>query len=181
MQCRSQRDAGDNMKSIRAKRNGKACCTEIAPADEAFPQLGRLDRFLALSDYQKEAVFRKFDRPIPMSKTRPLSAAERQQCEHAKQKVGRPRIGSGTQTISVTIEKDLLAWADAYAREKGLTRARLIGIALQSFQDDVRRYRLISNAYDKKNAARNGNHKNTTLRGSSAANGKAIGRKVRAG
>jgi hypothetical protein len=45
---------------------------------------------------------------------------------------GRPRIGKGAKRVLVTIEKDLLARADKFARKNGYTRAALIAHALQS-------------------------------------------------
>src|SRR4051812_29504233 len=130
-------------KDAKATRNGKpnAIATNARGRAKAgaAAALGPVDRFLALSDYEKEAVYRELDRPVPQSETRPMTAAERRRWEKAKRKVGRPKIGNGTAVVSVTVEKDLLAWADAYAREKGLSRARLVGIALESFRDNVRR------------------------------------------
>ena len=143
-----------------SKRNGTAGAAAAAG-------LGSIDRFLALSDYEKEEIFREFDRPLAPSQTRPLNAAERRQWERAKKKVGRPKIGAGTQAISITVEKNLLAWADEYANDKGLTRTRLISMALESLRDDVRRYRLIESVYDRKNTTSNG--KTQTVRRTSLA------------
>lgn len=113
-----------------------------------------VDQFLALSDYEKEAISREFDRPIHSSQMRPLTPAERRQWEKARRGRGRPKIGKGTQVVSITVEKDLLKWVDAYAKKIGFSRARLFGSALQEMRENVRRYRLISEAFDTK-AARN--------------------------
>lgn len=45
---------------------------------------------------------------------------------------GRPRIGKGAKRVLVTIERDLLARADKFARKNGYTRAALIAHALHS-------------------------------------------------
>ena len=112
-------------------------------------------QFLSLSDYEKEAIWRELDHAIDPSQTRPMTAAERRQWKNAKRKPGRPRLGKGTAVVSITVEKDLLRWVDAYAKKVGLSRARLIGSALESMRDNVRRYRLISDAFEKK-SGRNG-------------------------
>lgn len=139
------------MESTKAKRNGMPGDIRGNGTDRAAtPALGPVDRFMALSDDEKETIHRELDRPVPPSGTRPMTAAERRQWEKAKRKVGRPKIGKGTAVVSVTVERDLLAWADAYAKEKGLSRARLVGIALDSFRDGIRRYRLVSKAHDER-------------------------------
>ncbi len=55
----------------------------------------------------------------------------RQKLERAKRKPGRPVRGAGAKAISVTVEKSILARADALARKLGITRAQLIERALQ--------------------------------------------------
>ena len=54
----------------------------------------------------------------------------RQKLERAKRKRGRPVRGAGAKAISVTVEKSILARADALARKLGITRAQLIERAL---------------------------------------------------
>jgi hypothetical protein len=44
--------------------------------------------------------------------------------------MGRPKIGKGAKTISLTVEKDLLDQADAYAKQHGITRAKLVAQGL---------------------------------------------------
>jgi hypothetical protein len=128
-------------------------------------QLSPIDQFMALSDFEKEAIFLGFDRPIDEAQTREMTAAERRRWEKAKRTRGRPKIGKGTIAVSLTIEKELLRWIDSYAREKHLSRARLVGIALESFRENVGRYQRISDAYDKQlHGAWNGARKSTTSR-----------------
>jgi hypothetical protein len=91
-------------------------------------------KFNSLTPEEKEEVWRFYDRPIPLSETRPLTPAERRQLKQDKMKVGRPRIGTGTKIVSLTVEKGLLAWADAYAKQHGLSRARLVAQALESLR-----------------------------------------------
>jgi hypothetical protein len=91
--------------------------------------------FLALSDAQKQRVFERFA-PGKARRSQPLSAGERAQWERAKRGPGRRPTGEGAEPINVTIERGLLRRAVAYAVEKGLTRARLIAIALESLLPD---------------------------------------------
>jgi metal-responsive CopG/Arc/MetJ family transcriptional regulator len=51
--------------------------------------------------------------------------------EQAKCKRGRPRVGRGVRVISVSVERDLLARADALARRLNISRAALIARALR--------------------------------------------------
>ena len=51
--------------------------------------------------------------------------------EQAKRKRGRPRVGRGVRVISVSVERDLLARADALARRLNISRAALIARALR--------------------------------------------------
>ena len=90
------------------------------------------DQFMALSDAEKERVWESFNREIPRSETRPLSAAMRREWEKAKRRRGRPRSGEGAKPVYVTIERALLRRADNYAKAQGLTRAQLVAKGLMS-------------------------------------------------
>src|SRR5687767_8326440 len=46
--------------------------------------------------------------------------------------MGRPSIGNGSNTIALTVEKELLARADAYARKHGISRAKLVAQGLRA-------------------------------------------------
>ena len=89
--------------------------------------------FEALSDEQKEQVSTFLDREDLDKYFRPLTNAQRRRWDRIRRKPGRPKIGNGTKVVSVTVETDLLSRADAYAKAAGLTRARLVGLALESF------------------------------------------------
>jgi hypothetical protein len=47
--------------------------------------------------------------------------------------MGRPRIRRGVKVISLSVERDLLKKADAYANRSGLKRAKLLTRALCGF------------------------------------------------
>lgn len=94
-----------------------------------------IDKFLALSDEEKAAeVRRAADAP-----SRPLTVAERAEWKRvqaalkAKHKTrGRPVTGRGVKVISLSVEKELLARADAHAKRHGISRAQLVARGLQA-------------------------------------------------
>jgi hypothetical protein len=93
-----------------------------------------IDAFIALPDSEKERIFRKIEAETPeqrLTRSRALNARERAQWRRFK-KLGRPRIGDGAKTISLTVERDLLKRADAYAKRHGISRARLIAQGLHA-------------------------------------------------
>lgn len=93
-----------------------------------------IEAFLALSEAEREAVFNSFEPGRPRPEGQPLDADERArwQAATASRKRGRPASGEGAAAISVTMERGLLRRTDAYAKRTGLTRARLIAIALEN-------------------------------------------------
>lgn len=95
--------------------------------------------FDALSDEQKQQVSDYLDREDVTAEFSPLTPGQRKRWERIRRGPGRPKIGKGTKVVSVTVEKDLLGRADAFARDAGLTRARVVGLALESFLKPSRR------------------------------------------
>jgi hypothetical protein len=92
-----------------------------------------IEEFIALSDSEKERIVKRIQAQTPqqrLARSRPLNARERQQWKRFKAKMGRPKIGKGAKTISLTVEKDLLDQADAYAKQHGITRAKLVAQGL---------------------------------------------------
>lgn len=73
------------------------------------------------SEFDREFVADAFGEP---------DEAARDKLERAKRKPGRPVRGAGAKAISVTVEKSILARADALAQKLGITRAQLIERAL---------------------------------------------------
>lgn len=65
-----------------------------------------------------------------LARSRPLNAKERGQWKRFKSRMGRPKVGKGAKTISLTVEKDLLE--HAYANRHGITRAKLVAQGLQA-------------------------------------------------
>jgi len=95
----------------------------------------KIDAFIALSGDQKEQIVSRMESETPsqrIARSRPLNARERAQWRRFKAKMGRPTIGGGAKTISLTVEANLLKRADAYARRHGVSRAGLVARGLQA-------------------------------------------------
>jgi hypothetical protein len=93
-------------------------------------KLGEYERFMALTDAQKEAEVAKFDKPVDLRRTKPLTPEQRKLWNKAKRKRGRPRVGKGVEVISLSVERDLLRRADRVAKQQGISRAALFARGL---------------------------------------------------
>ena len=98
-----------------------------------------IEEFIALPDSEKERIFQEIEAESPesrLARSRPLNAKERRQWQRfqarAKARMGRPKIGQGAKTISLTVEKRLLKEADAYAKKHGISRAQLVAQGLRA-------------------------------------------------
>ena len=90
-----------------------------------------IERFLALSDAEKDAEVAQFEREIPLSESRPLNVAERKLWRRVKRRLGRPKVGQGAKMVAVSIERGLLQRADRYAKRHAMKRAELIAAGLK--------------------------------------------------
>src|SRR5579884_2332492 len=91
--------------------------------------------FNALSDVEKERIFEELDAESPeaqIARSTPLTPQQRARWKKAKRKMGRPRIGKGSAVISLSLEKDLLKQADAYAKAHHLKRSEFFAHAVRS-------------------------------------------------
>jgi hypothetical protein len=64
------------------------------------------------------------------AESKPLSATQKVTHRQAR-KVGRPKVGKGSRIVSLSVEKELLARADAYAKRKGLGRSELFILGIK--------------------------------------------------
>lgn len=95
-------------------------------------ELTTIEKFIALPDSEKDARVAKYERGIPFSRTKPLTPAQRKQWRRIQGKLlGRPVVGRGAKVVAVTIERDLLARADRFARQHRLKRAQMIAQGLE--------------------------------------------------
>lgn len=93
-----------------------------------------IEAFIDLPDAQKQRIFDEIDSESPeesLLRSRPLNPREKRQWKRFQSKMGRPKIGKGSKTISLTVEKELLARADAYAKKHRISRARLVAKGLR--------------------------------------------------
>jgi hypothetical protein len=91
-----------------------------------------LAKYPALRPAELLEATKEFDREMVVTKSRPLSQAERDAWEKARRKPGRPRKGAGAKVISVSVERGLLSRADLLARALGVSRASLIERGLKA-------------------------------------------------
>ena len=99
------------------------------------PKKSAIDEFIALPDSEKDRIVQQFENETleeTLARSRPLNARERKQWRRFKAKMGRPKVGKGAKTISLTVEKNLLKQADAYAKRHGISRANLVAQGLQA-------------------------------------------------
>jgi hypothetical protein len=88
-------------------------------------------RFMALSDAEKEAIYRECETIGPES-GEPLTP--QQKALHARflQKAGgRSRAHKASARVQATVARGLLKRADAYAKRHGMTRSQLIAIGIE--------------------------------------------------
>jgi hypothetical protein len=96
--------------------------------------------FIALPDSEKNRIVAEIEREPTerlIARSRPLNAKERAQWKKFRAKTGRPKVGKGARTISLTVEKGLLEQADAFAKRHGLSRAQLVARGLRAVIDSA--------------------------------------------
>jgi len=81
-----------------------------------------------------EEATRQFDEPFIVVRSRPLTATQKKLWRAVKRKRGRPKVGRGSQRISVSIERRLLKQATALAKKRHVSRSRLFA---QVFEKEV--------------------------------------------
>jgi hypothetical protein len=96
-------------------------------------------QFMALPDAKKERIYEELERETPeqrRARSTPLTALDRERWKKFQDRVkqrksGRPKFGAhGVKVIALSLERDLLARADAYAKAQGLKRAELFTEAI---------------------------------------------------
>ena len=93
---------------------------------------------MALSESDRARIVAQLDGESPRdrrARSRPLGVDDKKRWKRFKAKAGRPRIGRGTQAISLTVEKGLLQEADAFARSHRMSRSELVARGLRAFID----------------------------------------------
>jgi hypothetical protein len=94
-----------------------------------------MERFLALTDAERDAEVARFDKPLPLGPDglpgKPLTPAQRKLWRAIKHNMGRPTVGEGAEQISLTVERGLLKKADAFAKKHKLKRSQMVAEALR--------------------------------------------------
>jgi hypothetical protein len=110
---------------------------KMDPMKNIKSKLDPVERFLALSDEEKEAEVARFDRPLPLGPDglpgRPLTPAQRARWNKIQRRLqrGRPTIGAGAKVMSISIERGLLKKADAFAKRHKLKRSQMVAEGLR--------------------------------------------------
>jgi hypothetical protein len=94
-------------------------------------EMSPVERFIALSDAEKDAEVAEFEKGIDPKDWHPLTPSQRKQWARVKRKMGRPAIGQGSKVVAVTIERGLLEQADRYAKTHAIKRAEMIAEGLR--------------------------------------------------
>ena len=89
------------------------------------------ERFMAMTDAQRNAEVAKYDREEFRLTGKPLTPAQRALHRSAKRKAGRPKVGEGVEKIRISMERGLLRKADRWAIQHELSRSQLIASALK--------------------------------------------------
>ncbi len=101
------------------------------------------EEFDALSDADKEKIYRYYDTHPKLTGLRKPTKAEQKlidaQVAAERKKRGRPILGEGSRQIAVTIEASLLRQVDQYAKKNGMKRAQLIAHSLRKILADPRK------------------------------------------
>ena len=101
-------------------------------AKKVTKNLSPAETFIALPDEEKDRIVAEFDRPNVGDMFGPLSPKMRERVRRAKRKVGRPKVGKGAVQVSVAIERALLKRAEAFRKQKGMTRSELFVRGLEA-------------------------------------------------
>jgi hypothetical protein len=93
------------------------------PASKPYEEMTTEELRRATAEFDREFVGDTFGTP---------KSKQRAQLTRARRKRGRPRVGEGARTISVTVEEGLLLQADRLAKKLHVPRALLIARGLRA-------------------------------------------------
>ncbi|HEX4795411.1 MAG TPA: ribbon-helix-helix domain-containing protein [Humisphaera sp.] len=86
--------------------------------------------FSQMTTAELRKATKEFDKEFVVDTFGPLTKKGRELHRAARNRGGRPRIGAGAKVISISIERELLNEADALAKRRGVSRARLVAEGL---------------------------------------------------
>jgi hypothetical protein len=108
-----------------AKSSGRSNGRRIAPARPSKP-------YWEMTTAELREATKEFDQEFIGDTFGPLTPEQRAQERRARRKRGRPQVGLGAKTISVTVEKRLLAQTDRLAKKLHVPRAVLVARGLRA-------------------------------------------------
>jgi hypothetical protein len=91
--------------------------------------------FLLLPLPDRQRIVAEIEAQSPedrLARSTPLTPVLRRRWSKFKRGRGRPQSGRGSTVVSLSVEKDLLKRADAYAKTHGLKRSELLTRGLQN-------------------------------------------------
>jgi hypothetical protein len=100
----------------------------------AKKKISEYERFMALSDAQKDAEVAIYDKFPQGHPSKPLRKSDRTMHAAARARgraVGRPMVGKGAKIVPVSIERGLLKQADTFARRHKLKRSQMVAQGLR--------------------------------------------------
>jgi hypothetical protein len=103
-------------------QNGSRKTRGKSPTAKPYWEMTTAELREATKEFDQEFIGDTFGPPTPEQRARFERARKR----------GRPRVGQGSKTIAVTVEKQLLAKTDRMAKKLNLPRAVLIARGLQA-------------------------------------------------
>ena len=94
--------------------------------------------FPSMNTAELREATRQFDDPEYHPPALPWGEKQKKDQRTADQlgramKVGRPKIGLGAERIQIALERDLRRQIDAFAKQHGMTRSRLLAEAARKF------------------------------------------------
>lgn len=100
---------------------------------------GAIDRFIALPDAEKERIWQEIDQQTPEeleARSKPLGPQDRKRWDKFQKRqgsAGRAKLGPrGVKVIALSLERNLLDRADAYAKKLGLKRSQFLTQLLEA-------------------------------------------------
>ena len=101
-------------------------------AKKTVKKISPAQAFIDLPDAEKDRIVAEFDREHVGDTFGPMTMEAREWHRRAKRKVGRPKVGKGAVQVSVAIERGLLKRAEAFRKQKGMTRSELFVRGLEA-------------------------------------------------
>jgi hypothetical protein len=101
-------------------------------------KISEYERFIALTDAQKDAEVAGFDKRPEGFPGKPLRESDKALHRKARARglavargVGRPMVGKGAKIVPVSIERGLLKEVDSFARRHKLKRSQMVAEGLR--------------------------------------------------